>query len=87
MGSKFGKIGPGSAELAALERLKKSPETYNERNVVSSLVRSFLDKSSLFLQITRTTIKACTNLNFCQFPPPTTELAALEYLKSECIML
>ena len=25
MGSKFGKIGPGSAELAALERLKKSP--------------------------------------------------------------
>ena len=25
MGSKFGKIGPGSAELAALEHLKKSP--------------------------------------------------------------
>ena len=25
MGSKFGKIGPGSAELATLERLKKSP--------------------------------------------------------------
>ena len=25
MGSKFGKIEPGSAELATLERLKKSP--------------------------------------------------------------
>ena len=25
MGSKFGKIGPGSYELAALERLEKSP--------------------------------------------------------------
>ena len=25
MGSKFGKIGPGSTELTALERLKKSP--------------------------------------------------------------
>ena len=25
IGSKFGKIGPGSAELATLERLKKSP--------------------------------------------------------------
>ena len=25
MGLKFGKIGPGSAELATLERLKKSP--------------------------------------------------------------
>ena len=25
MGSKFGKIGPGSMELAALERLKKYP--------------------------------------------------------------
>ena len=25
VGSKFGKIGPGSAELATLERLKKNP--------------------------------------------------------------
>ena len=58
MGLKFGKIGPGSAELATLERLKKSPYTYNGRNVVSSLVLSVLDESSSFLQITRTTIKA-----------------------------
>ena len=42
MGSKFGKIGPGSAELATLESLKKSPKTYNGRNDVSTLVLSFL---------------------------------------------
>ena len=58
MGSKFGKIGQGSAELAPIERLKKSPYTYNERNVVSTLVLSFLIKSYSFLQETRTTMKA-----------------------------
>ena len=41
MGSKFSKIGPGSAELATLERLKKSLYTYNRRNIVSTLVLSF----------------------------------------------
>ena len=58
MGSKFGKIGPWSAELATLERLKKSPYTYNGRNVVNTLVLSFLNESYSFLQITRTTMKA-----------------------------
>ena len=58
MGSKFGKIRPGSAELATLERLKKSPYTYNERNVLSTVVLSFLIGSYSFLQVTRTTIKA-----------------------------
>ena len=42
---KFGKIRPGSTELAALERLKKSPYTYNGRNVVSSLLLSDLNES------------------------------------------
>ena len=37
-GFKFGKIGPGSAELATLERLKNSPQTFSGRNVVSTLV-------------------------------------------------
>ena len=75
MGSKFGKIRPGSANLATctLERLKKSPKAYNGRNVVSTLVLSFL-------QVTRTTIKARMCLNFCQVPLPTTEYAALERL-------
>ena len=49
MGSKFGKIGPRSAELATLD---------NGRNVVSTLVFVFLIESYSFLQVTRTTIKA-----------------------------
>ena len=47
----------------------------------------FLDGSSLFLQVSRTTIEALMILIFCQIPSPTTELAALEHLKNECIML
>ena len=40
MSLKFSKIRPGTEELAALERLEKSPLTYNERNV-TTLVHSF----------------------------------------------
>ena len=58
MGSKFSKNGSGSAELATLERLKKSPYTYNGRNVVSSQVLLVLIKSYSFSQVTRTTMKA-----------------------------
>ena len=39
---KFGQIGPRTAELAALERLGKSPLTYNGRNLVNTLAPSFL---------------------------------------------
>ena len=70
----------GFTELAALEVLKKSPYTYNGRNVVTNLVLSFLDESSLFLQVTRASIKAWMSLNVCQIPLPTTEWAALERL-------
>ena len=40
--SKFGQIGQRTAELAALERLEKSPYTYNGRNIVNTLAPSFL---------------------------------------------
>ena len=82
MGSKFGKIRPGTYELAALERLEKSPKIYNGRNVVTTLVLSFLDGSSSFFQITRPTIKARMSLNFSKIPSLTSELAALERLKN-----
>ena len=42
MSSKFGQIGPRTAELAALERLEKSPYTYNGRNLVYTLAPSFI---------------------------------------------
>ena len=64
MGSKYGNIGPGTYELAALERLEKSPLTYYGRNGVTPLVPSFLDGSSLFLRITIPTIKFRMGLNF-----------------------
>ena len=49
---------------------------------MTTLVPSFLDESSSFLQVTRPTIKAWMGLNFVKFPSLTTELAALECLKN-----
>ena len=82
VGSKFGRIRSGTYELAALERLEKSPYTYNGRNVVTTLVPSFFNGSSSFLQITRPTIKAWMGLNFGKIPSLTSELAALERQKN-----
>ena len=41
----------------------------------------------VFLQVTRPCIKAWISLNFGKIPSQTTELAALEGLKNQCIML
>ena len=80
MSLNFSQILPWTAELAALECLKKS-QTYNGENLVSTLVPSFLIGSSSFLQVTRTTIKAWMSLNFGGISPLPAELAALEHLK------
>ena len=77
----FGGISPLTAELAALERLKK---TYK---LDSTLAPSFLFGSSSFLQVTRTTIKAWMSSNLGRIPPLTLELAALERLKKGQIIL
>ena len=45
MGLKFGQIRLCTVGLAALGRFKKSPKTYNGRNVVTTLVLSILDRS------------------------------------------
>ena len=84
---KFGQIGPRTVELAALERLEKSPQTYNGRNLVNTLAPSFLNQSSSFLQVTRACMKARMSSNFGQIPTPTPELSALARLKNCCIML
>ena len=73
MSSIFGQIPPPTPELSALLRLKKLMY-----NVVSTLAPSFLIGSSLFLQVTRTTIKSWTISKFDQVRPWTAELAALE---------
>ena len=49
---------------------------------MTTLLHSFLDGSSSFLQITRPTIKAQMSLNFGKIPSLTIELAALERPKN-----
>ena len=66
VGLKFGPIRPWTVELAVLERLEKSPKTW--KNVVTTLVPSFLDGSSSFLQVTRPTIQAWMSFEFRQDP-------------------
>ena len=83
----FSQIRPRTAELAALERLKKFPLTYNGENLVSTLAPSFLIGYSSFLQVTRTTIKAWMSSNLARIPSLTSELAALERLKKRYIIL
>ena len=61
---------------------KKPPLTYNGENGVSTFSRLLLIRSFLYLQVTRTCIKARTSSNFGQNGPLTTELAALERLKN-----
>ena len=62
---------------------RKSPFTYNGENDVSTFSRLFLIRSFLYLQIMRTCIKSRTSSNFGQIGPLTTELAALERLKTK----
>ena len=49
---------------------------------MTTLVPSFLDESSSFLQITRPNIKALMSMNFGKIPSLTSELAALERQKN-----
>ena len=56
--SKFGQIGPRTAELAALERMKKIPYTYNGENDVITFSPLFLIGSFSYLQVMRTCIGA-----------------------------
>ena len=64
MSLKFGKIRPWTAELAALERLKKSPLTYNVKDVENTPAPSFLMGSSSFLQVMRTVIRSRMSSKF-----------------------
>ena len=50
---------------------------------MTTLVPSFLDGSSLFLQVTRPTIKVWMSLNFSKISSLTSELPALERLKNQ----
>ena len=64
--SKFSQIGTPTAELATLERLKKSPLTYNGKNGVVTFSRLFLIRSISYLQVTITYMRAWMSLKFGQ---------------------
>ena len=89
MSSKFGKIRPWTVELAALERLKKSPLTYIDLQWerCERSAPSFLMGSSSFLQATRPAIRSRMSLNFSECGPWTAELPALECLKNQYFVL
>ena len=56
--SKFGQIRPQTTELAALEHMKKIPQTYNGENGVITFSPLFLLGSFSYLQVMRTCIRA-----------------------------
>ena len=56
--SKFGQIGPRTVELAALERMKKIPYTYNGENDVITFSPLFLIGSFSYFQVMRKCIGA-----------------------------
>ena len=67
--SNFSLIGPPTTELAALERLKKSPKAYNGKNDVSTFSWLFLIGSSSYLQVLITYMRAWMSLKFGQIQP------------------
>ena len=64
--SKFGHIGPRTVELAALERLEKSPYTYNGENNVIIFSPLFLIGFFSYLQVMRTCIRAWMSLKLAR---------------------
>ena len=67
-----------------------NPEKYGrpvKSAIVTTLVHSFLNGSSSFLQITRPTIKTWMSFSFGKIPSLTSKLASLERLKNQWIIL
>ena len=61
--SRFGQIGPPRAELSALERLTKSPYTYNRENGDATF-QIVLIGSFSYLQVTMSYIIACMSSKY-----------------------
>ena len=69
MSSKFGEIRPWNAELAALERLKKTHRLIMEKTTSSHFLRYFSSDLFTYLQAMRTCIEAWMGLKFGQIQP------------------
>ena len=64
--NEFSNIRPLTAELAALERLKKSPYTYNWKIGVATFSQLFLIGSISYLQLTMIYMRAWISLKLGQ---------------------
>ena len=72
MSSNFSQIRPLTAELSALDCVKKSIFS-----IVATLAPSFLFGSSLSLEVTRTSVTSRMSSNFDEIGPLTAELSVL----------
>ena len=80
MGSNFSQIRPLTVELAALECLKN-------HCVVATLAPSILIGSSSYSEVTRIAIRSQMSSNFSQIRLLTAELAALDCVKNQYLVL
>ena len=64
--SKFSQIRPPTAELVALERMKKSHRLIMGKYSFATFSRLFLIESILYLLVTMTYMRAWMSLKFCQ---------------------
>ena len=96
MSSKFGKIQPWSGELTALERLKKSPLTYNGKDVVNALDSAIISDWIFFIfagnkdsnkSSDEFEIQQDSTIDWGVTCPLTAELAALECFKNQYFVL
>ena len=83
--SNFSLIGPQTGELAALERLKKSPLAYNGKNYVSTFSRLFLIGSFSYLQVMITYMRAWVSLKFGQIQPLVSMVTDSVMMKKRCL--
>ena len=78
-GGRLAALGFGPDRIRTL--VSMATDSYNGKNLVTTLAPSFFIGSSLFLQVTRTTITSRMGSKFSKTRPGTYELAALEHLK------
>ena len=78
MGLGLAALGFGLDWVRAL--VSMATDSYNEEKLLTTLAPSVLIGSSLFLQVSRTTIKSWMSSKFVKYRPGTAELTALERL-------
>ena len=82
--SNFGLIGLWTAELAVLDRLKKSPQTNYGKNDVSTFSRLFLIGPFSYFQVMITYMRAWVSFKFGQIQPLVSMITDRAMMKKQC---